>query len=100
MPLSLELEDPEIEWAELGESPVPPPVLLLEQPSAPPIFFDNLRGLVWKSNEPPLRLASKPGEFWPDVFVVRRSAWGRFFLSAALHALAAGVIWTAVLVFP
>src|ERR1700722_4121858 len=96
----LDLQEPEVELAELGESSVTPPVLLLERPSAPAIFLENLRNLIWKSKEPPLRLASKPGDFWPDVFVVRGSAWGRFFQSAALHFLAAGLIWTVVLLAP
>jgi TonB family protein len=100
MALSLDLLESELELAELGESSIPPPSLVIELPSAAGVFFGNLRDLVWKAKQPPLHIASKPADFWPDVFVTRGAAWGRFLQSILLHGLAAGLLWAAILVLP
>lgn len=71
---------------------VPVPRLLVELPSRPVVFFGNLRDLLFHRRLVPLELRSSPGEFWPDVFVVRRLPWDRFLQSTIYHVLAAGVL--------
>src|SRR5579863_681393 len=50
-------------------------------------FFRNLTDLFRFERRPPLRLVSRPGTFWPDVFVSRRLPWGRFLQSSLGHIL-------------
>ena len=67
MQLGLDLREPEVAFAELGESLVSPPSFVVELPPATAVFLRNLKDLLWTAEPPPLRLASKPGQFWPDV---------------------------------
>lgn len=70
----------------------PAPRLRVELPSRPRVFFGNLRDLLFHGHTSPLELSSKPGEFWPDVFVTPRLPWNRFFQSIAYHGLACGLL--------
>lgn len=62
--------------------------LLVELPSRPRVFFGNLRVLMFPPRLGALELHSRPGDFWPDVFVHRPAAWGRFFQSCGYHLVA------------
>ncbi len=62
--------------------------LLVELPSRPRVFFDNLRDLFFPRQLPPLELRSAPAPFWHDVFVVRPLPWVRFVQSGGLHVVA------------
>jgi len=72
------------------QNPQSAPVLqlLVELPSWPQVFFDNLRDLVFPRRLPPLELRSAPAPFWPDVLVKRRLPWNRFLESALCHLIA------------
>lgn len=72
---------------DLGESPVAPPSLLVDLPPWRDVFRRNLLDLLSPKQLPPLRLASKPADFWPDVFVPSHLPWRRFSESAFYHGL-------------
>jgi TonB family protein len=79
--------------------PIPGPRLLVELPSWPGVFRRNLADLLRPHREPPLRLASKPASFWPDVFVQSHVPWRSFCESAFYHALALLMMWAATLIW-
>jgi TonB family protein len=56
------------------------------------VFADNLRDLLNPPEAIPLVIKSKPGEFWPDVFVDRALPWRRLLESGGYHILAIMVI--------
>jgi TonB family protein len=74
----------------LGEVPQPVtvPRLLIELPSRPRIFYENLRDLILPTSLPPLELSSTPALFWPDVMVGRGLPWRSFLQSGAYHLTA------------
>ncbi len=73
-------------------APEAAPTLLVTLPPWRDVFLQNLRDL-WPRRQPPLRLASKPGDFWPDVFVASRLPWLSFLESVFYHAvLIAGLL--------
>lgn len=90
MDSGLELKDP-LTDSEPGSTT--PLHLLVELPSRYDIFRANLRDILRPSQEPPLRLASKPGDFWPDVFVPSRLPWSQFFESGLGHVVFALLLW-------
>lgn len=57
------------------------------------VFLRNLADLVWTRRQPPLKVSSRPGAFWPDVFVAPRLPWGRFLESAFYHAAVIASLW-------
>jgi hypothetical protein len=65
---------------------IPAPKLLLELEPAWKVFFGNLMDLLLPARTLPLKLSSRPGAFWPDVFVPSRPAWDQFGQSILLHA--------------
>jgi TonB family protein len=79
---------------------VPVPAFVVALPSWPAVFLRNLKDLLWTAEPPRLRLASKPGTFWSDVFVASGPAWGKFAQSVVLHAGAAGALWVTILLWP
>jgi TonB family protein len=68
------------------------PMLLVELPSLPRVFFGNLRDLVFPRRLSPLELRSNPAEFWPDVFVTRSLPWIRFVQSTVYHVIAGALL--------
>ena len=97
MELGLGLADSAVE---LGESSVPPPDFVIQLEPRPRVFLRNLADLLWPRPPAPLRLSSKPGDFWPDVFVIRRLPWGKFGQSVAYHLGLGAAIWGLSLVWP
>ncbi|HEY4764576.1 MAG TPA: TonB family protein [Candidatus Sulfotelmatobacter sp.] len=74
----------------LGEirQPVTVPRLLIELPSRPRIFYENLRDLILPASLPALELRSTPALFWSDVMVERGLPWRSFLQSGAYHVMA------------
>src|SRR5581483_461401 len=70
---------------------VAPPRLLIQIEPRSAVFFRNLLDLMRPGRES-LELSSAPGEFWPDVFVVRRPAWRRFAESVVYHLVIVSTI--------
>lgn len=58
-------------------------------------FFRNLRDLVRRRQEAPLRVVSRPGIFWDDVFVAAPLPWARFAESGAAHVAVIAMLWGA-----
>ena len=84
---------------DLGESPVAVPGFLIELPPWRSVFRRNLLDLLRPQRQPPLRLASKPATFWPDVFVHSHLPWRRFLESALYHGLAFLMLWASSIIW-
>lgn len=80
--------------------PVAVPTFLVRVDPWHRAFFRNLRDLVWQRQQPPLRVVSRPGAFWDDVFVVAPLPWGRFAQSAVGHAALIAMLWGASALWP
>ena len=72
--------------------PTPPPKLLVQLEPAHRVFFRNLDELVFPPRPAPLNLTSRPGRFWPDVFVPSPMPWEGLFQSLALHVMMLAVL--------
>jgi TonB family protein len=72
--------------------PAPIPRLVVDLPSRPGVFFDNLREVISHRRQPPLEIQSAPDAFWPDVFVHRPLPWSAFMQSGAVHVVAWGLL--------
>jgi len=83
-----------------AENAVTVPTLLVELPPWHRVFRRNLADLFWRRHAPPLRLASKPADFWPDVFVHQPLPWGKFAQSVVYHATALALLWSVSLLLP
>jgi TonB family protein len=86
--------------AEVGESLDRAPQLLVEIEPWHRVFFRNLADSIWTRRPPQLELASRPGDFWPDVFVASAPPWGRFLESALSHVALAAAIWAVAAYWP
>ena len=75
------------------EPPLPELRLLVPTESRWATFRRNLRDLFRHSDSIPPHLNSRPGDFWPDVFVNRKLPWRRFLQSGAAHLLVLAFIW-------
>src|ERR1700690_1139504 len=84
---------------ENGEAPEAAPTLLVTLPPWRQVFLQNFRDL-WTRRPPPVRLASKPGDFWPDVFVASRFPWLSFLESVVYHCALIAAIWAATQYWP
>lgn len=73
--------------------PVAVPTLLISVEPWRKTFFRNLRDLVWQRQQSPLKVVSRPGTFWDDVFVASPLPWGKFGESAILHAILIAALW-------
>jgi hypothetical protein len=62
--------------------------LLLRWESGPRVFLGNLFDLLTFRTVPHVRVTSKPGRFWPDVFVPSHVSWWTFMESLLWHMLA------------
>jgi TonB family protein len=61
------------------------PALLIETEPRHAAFVQNVSDLLWPQRLPSLHLSSRPGEFWPDVFVSSALPWRKIPVSAVLH---------------
>ena len=57
------------------------------------VFWRNLKDLLWLRRKTPLLLVSRPGPFWPDVFVPARTPWGGFLQSTLAHLALIAALW-------
>jgi TonB family protein len=64
------------------------------------VFFRNLADLFRPDQQTPLLVSSRPGSFWPDVFVTSRLPWGRFAQSAVCHVAVIVALWGSVRFWP
>src|SRR5579862_8422351 len=64
------------------------------------IFLDNLRDLFRPQRATPFQVSSRPGSFWPDVFVTSRLPWNRFAQSAACHVAFVALLWGSARLWP
>ena len=80
----------------IAEPPVllPRPKLLLELEPAYRVFFGNLLDTLLLRSAPSARVTSRPGQFWPDVFVDSEMPWWGFLESMLWHMLAMAGIWS------
>ena len=76
------------------------PALLVTLPPWHRVFLRNLADLLWPQRQKPLTLSSRPGSFWPDVFVASRLPWGRFLESAIFHTAVVVSLWSAARLWP
>jgi TonB family protein len=74
-------------------NPAPAPRLLVTLEPWHRVFFRNLRDLLWPRRKAPLQLVSRPGSFWPDVFVLPRLPWNRFAQSVVIHLVMIAALW-------
>jgi TonB family protein len=74
-------------------NPVAVPTLLVALEPWHRVFLRNLRDLLWLRRKPPLQLVSRPGSFWPDVFVPMRLPWTQFLQSTLGHILVIAALW-------
>ncbi len=63
------------------------PRLLIELEPAHKVFAGNLKEFLFPERPPALLLSSRPGVFWPDVFVVSRPPWKIFAKSILAQTL-------------
>jgi hypothetical protein len=67
--------------------PVAVPAFLVKVEPWHRTFFRNLRDLVRRRKDSPLRVVSRPGDFWDDVFVASPLPWRQFAESCVAHAV-------------
>ena len=72
---------------------VPAPMFLVKLDPWHSVFFRNLRDFFWRRRPPALDVSSRPGAFWPDVFVSSHLPWNRFAESAFCHAAVILLVW-------
>jgi len=75
--------------------PVAVPTFLVRVDPWHKTFFRNLLDLVRRQQQAPLRIVSRPGTFWDDVFVASRLPWVRFAESGAAHVVVIAMLWGA-----
>jgi TonB family protein len=80
--------------------PVSVPTFLVRVDPWHKTFFRNLRDLVKRRREAPLRAVSRPGRFWNDVFVASPLPWRGFAESGAAHAAVIAILWGASALLP
>jgi len=80
--------------------PVAVPTFLVKVDPWRKTFVRNLRDLVWRRRQSPLRVVSRPGTFWDDVFVVAPLPWSRFAQSAVGHAAVIAMLLSASALWP
>jgi TonB family protein len=64
------------------------------------VFFRNLADLFRPAGDSAVSLYSRPGSFWPDVFVTSRLPWMRFGQSAFFHVAFVIALWGSVRLWP
>ncbi len=64
------------------------------------VFFRNIADLFRASEQSASSLYSRPGAFWPDVFVTSPLPWKRFAQSAFFHVAFVLALWGSVRLWP
>ncbi len=64
------------------------------------VFVRNLADLLRPTEHSSVSLYSRPGSFWPDVFVTSRLPWNRFAQSAFFHVAFVIALWGSVRLWP
>jgi len=95
-PASLLLESKSESGLEAGSVPA---LLVVLEPWHT-VFFHNLADLFRPRQRTPFLISSRPGSFWPDVFVTSRLPWNRFAQSAICHIAAIVALWGSVRFWP
>lgn len=85
---------------ESASEATPAPAFLVELPRWHTVFFRNLLDLFSTRKDQPLHLHSRPGTFWPDVFVTSRLPWNRFAQSALCHIAFILALWGSAQLWP
>lgn len=80
-----------IDQLDPGEAPVPALLVTLEPWHR--VFLHNFADLVRPRRDASLQLVSRPGLFWPDVFVGSYLPWKRFAQSALGHVAVIAALW-------
>ena len=79
---------------------VPAPMFLVKLDPWHSVFFRNLTDLFRRRRPPAHDVSSRPGAFWPDVFVSSHLPWNRFAESAFCHAAVILLVWGAGQLWP
>ena len=69
------------------------PRLLLELEPWGRTFRSNLADFLLRRRPPAISTTSTPGQFWPDVFVLRPLPWSAFAESILYHAVVIALAW-------
>jgi len=80
--------------------PVAVPAFLVKIDPWHTTFSRNLRDLVRRRKESPLRVVSRPGKFWDDVFVASSLPWRQFAESCVAHAVFIAMVLSVSVVWP
>jgi TonB family protein len=80
--------------------PVALPMFLVRVDPWHKTFGRNLRDLILRKQPAPLRLVSRPGTFWDDVFVVSPLPWRRFGESVVAHGALIAILLSTSLLWP
>ena len=80
--------------------PVAVPTFLVKVDPWHKTFIRNLRDLMRQRQEAPLRVVSRPGAFWDDVFVASPLPWRRFAESVAAHAMFIAMLLSTSVLWP
>jgi TonB family protein len=73
---------------------IPVPKFLVELEPRIPAFFSNLGAVLFPGRAAPLWITSKPGVFWPDVFINDKLPWRGLVDSVTGHVLVMTLIFT------
>ena len=78
----------------------PAPAFLVELAPWPTVFLQNLADLFRPARNPSIHPYSRPGSFWPDVFVTSRLPWNRFAQSVVCHVAVIVALWGSARLWP
>jgi TonB family protein len=86
--------------SESGLETRPAPAFLVNLEPWHRVFFRNLGDLFRPRQRTPFLVSSRPGAFWPDVFVTSRLPWSQFAQSAMCHVAVMVALWGSVRFWP
>src|SRR5450755_63046 len=86
--------------SESGLKARPAPAFLVNLEPWHTVFFRNLADVFRPHQQAPFLVSSRPGSFWPDVFVTSRLPWNRFAQSAMCHVAVIVALWGSVRLWP
>ncbi len=80
--------------------PLTAPAFLVDLPPWHRVFLRNFLDLFRTRTDSSLHLHSRPGTFWPDVFVTSGLPWKRFGQSGLCHVMFMFALWGSVQLWP